>query len=43
MASLSIDVVAGSGGIGIGRSGGNPGDALGKAMGIWDALILRIS
>ena len=43
MASLSVDVVAGSVGVGFGRSGGNPGGALGEATGIQDALILRIS
>ena len=43
MASLSIDVAAGSVGIGFGRSGGNPGGALGKMTGVQDALILRIS
>ena len=43
MASLSVDVMAGSVGIGFSRSGGNPGGALGKVTGIQDALILQIS
>ena len=43
MASLSIDVVVGSVCVGIGRSGGNPGGALGEVTGVQDALILQIS
>ena len=43
MASLSDDVVTGSNDIGIGLGGTNPGGALGKAAGIWDALVFLIS
>ena len=43
MASLSVDVMAGSVSIGLCRSGGNHGGTLGKVTGIWDTLILQIS
>ena len=43
MALLSVDVVAGSVGVGFGRSGGNPGGTVGEMMGMQDTLILQIS